>query len=219
MMKKLAVLAVILPVAAFAQGAGPGPGYGPGSGGCANCAKRGGGPGTDEQVERMEKRARLARNLGLAEALDLDTAQSNKLSDALAKLDDKRVALHKQTRDARQLLRKAAGGEKVTAAEVDGAIAKLLDLRTQSAALDKETLSIVTKDLSPEKKARATLFLARFEQKMGPGGGMGPRKGGGMGRGMGGGMGGGMGHGPGMGPGMGHGPGDCEDCPMGHDGH
>ena len=169
MMKQLAALVAVLPIAAFAQGAGPARG-GPGPGhDCANCQQgKGAGPGTDERIEKMEKRAQLARNLGLAEALDLDTAQSNKLSDALAKVDDKRVALHKQTRDARQLLRRAAQGEKVTAAEVDGAIAKLLDLRAQADALDKETIAIVTKELSPEKKARAALFLARFEQRMGP---------------------------------------------------
>jgi hypothetical protein len=206
MMKKLAVLAAILPVAAFAQGAGPG--FGPGSGGCANCAKRG-GPGDDAQAERMEKRARLARNLGLAEALDLDTAAANKLAGALEKLDDKRVALHKQHRDARIVLRKAAGGEKVSAAEVDAALAKALDAQAQMAALDKETLAIVTKDLTGEKKARAALFLGRFEHKMGPGG-MGPGKGRG-GRGM------GPGGGPGMGPGgHQHGPG-CQDCPWDDD--
>jgi len=193
MMKKLAVLAAVLPIAAFAQG--PGPGGPP----CESCRHGKGGPGTDDRIEKMEKRGRLARNLGLAEALDLDTAQANKLADALAKVDDKRLALHKQQRDARQLLRRAAQGEKVTAAEVDGALAKILDVRAQSAALDKETVAIATKDLSPEKKARAALFLGRFEQRMGPGG-MGKRMG----------KGGGMGHqhGPGMGAG------DCPDCPM-----
>lgn len=207
MMKKLAVLAAILPVAAFAQGAGPGPGYGPGPGGCANCA-RGRGPGDDAQVERMEKRARLARNLGLAEALELDTAAANKLAGALEKVDERRVAVHKQFRDARVVLRKAAAGEKVPAAEVDAAVAKALDAQAQMAALDKETLSIVTKDLTGEKKARAVLFLDRFSHRMGPGG-MGP----GMGRGRG--M--GPGRGPGMGPGgMGYGRG-CADCPWGDD--
>jgi Spy/CpxP family protein refolding chaperone len=216
MMKQLAALIAVLPIAAFAQGAGPasrgGPGQGP-------------GPGTDERIEKMEKRARLARNLGLAEALDLDTAQSNKLADALAKADDKRVAIHRQTRDARQLLRRAADGEKVTAAEVDAALAKLLDLRAQSVALDRETLTIVTRDLSPEKKARAALFLGRFQQRMGGGmgqPGMGPGMGGGMGGGRGKGM--GPGHGPGMmgpggmGPGgMGAGHEGCPNCPWDDD--
>jgi Spy/CpxP family protein refolding chaperone len=160
----------------------------------------------------MEKRARLARNLGLAEALDLDAGQITKLSEALTKLDERRVALHKQLRDARQLLRRAADGEKVTGAEVDAALAKFLDLRAQLNALDKETLAVVTRDLSPEKKARAALFLGRFEHRMG--GGMGPGMGGGMGPGMGGGR--GM-HGPGMGRG-GMGPGGaCPNCPWDED--
>jgi len=207
MTKKLAALALLLPLTALAQ-MGPGPGPGP----------RDGGPGTDQRIEKMEKRARLARNLGLAEALDLDTAQISKLSDALAKVDERRIALHKQLRDARQLLRRAAEGEKVTAAEVDGALAKILDVRAQMNGLDKETLSIVTKDLSPEKKARAALFLGRFEQHLmggqgGPGGpGMGPGKGmrdGRGGRGM-------RGHGPGMGRGemgMAGSRDACPNCP------
>lgn len=204
MIRKLAVLVALLPLAAFAEGAGPGPG------------PRGDGRGPDggDRVERMEKRARLARNLGLAEALDLDTAQTARLADALAKLDERRIALHKQQRDARQLLRRAAEGEKVTAADVDGALARILDVRAQLVGLDRETLAVVTKDLTPVKKARAALFLGRFEQRMG-----GRHGGGGMGPGMGPGR---EGRGPGMrhggGPGMGRGemgmaPDSCPNCP------
>lgn len=205
MKKQIAALALLLPLTTLAQ---PGPGPGPGP--------RDGGPGTDQRIEKMEKRARLARNLGLAEALDLDTAQIAKLSDALAKVDERRVALHKQLRDARQLLRRAADGEKVTAAEVDGALAKILDVRAQMNGLDKETLSIVTKDLSPEKKARAALFLGRFEQHLMGGPGMGPGRGmrdGRGGRGM-------RGHGPGMGRGgmgMAGAPEGCPNCPWEED--
>ncbi|HSM91919.1 MAG TPA: hypothetical protein VLT47_03470 [Anaeromyxobacteraceae bacterium] len=208
MKKQLAALIAALPLAAFAQGAAPAPRGGTGPG------PEAGGHGTDARIEKMERRARLARNLGLAEALDLDTAQATRLADALQRVDDRRVALHKQTRDARHVLRRAATGEKVTAAEVDGALAKLLDLRAQAVTLDKETLGIVTKDLSPEKKARAALFLGRFEQRMGGMGmpGMGPGRGGGMGPGMGPGPGRGPGRGPGMMGPMGMGP-DHERCP------
>jgi hypothetical protein len=211
-MKKLALLAALLPLAAFAQTPGATPRAG------------GPGPGTDERIEKMEKRARLARNLGLAEALDLDTAQATKLADALQKLDDKRIALHKQMRDVHLTLRRAASGEKVTAAEVDAAVAKGLDIRTQDAALDKEVVGVVTQGLSPEKKARAVLFLGRFGARMGgpgggPGMGMGPGMHGGPGMmGMGGRHGPGMGDGPGMGRG-GMGPGDhsCPNCPWDDD--
>jgi len=148
---------------------------------------------------RIEKRVRLARTLGLAEALDLDAAQAIKLGDAVAKFDDKRMAAFKQLRDAAGVLRKAAAGEKVAGADVDKAIQSGLDARAQLQAIDRDVVQLVTKDQPPEKRARAVLFLARFGHrfgKVGPGMGMhGPE--GRMGPGM---------MGPGMhGHGMGHG--------------
>ena len=93
-MKKLLLALAVLPLAAFAQGAGPGPGAGRGMG-------PGMGPGMGNP-EHMEKRMRLARTLGLAEALDLDSAQALKLGDSIAKFDERRLAAHQQLHDAKQ---------------------------------------------------------------------------------------------------------------------
>jgi hypothetical protein len=202
-----------LPLVAFAQGAGPGPGPGPGPGQGGRGAQ-GAGPRGDP--ERMEKRMRLARTLGLAEALDLDEAQALKLGQSVAKFDERRLALHKQMRESHDVLRRAAQGEKVAPADVDQAIQKALDARAQMQVVERETVAAVTSGLSPEKKARAVLFLAKFQSRFG---GRGPGMHGGRGRGdMGPGMGpgrrGGMGMGPGQGPmgmGSGSGPGDWED--------
>ncbi|HYD43039.1 MAG TPA: hypothetical protein VEB43_19560 [Anaeromyxobacter sp.] len=132
---------------------------------------------------RAEKRMRLARTLGLAEALDLDTPAALQLGEQLARFDERRRAARKQAADAHDVLRAAARGGKATAAEVDGAIAKLLEARNQMQALDREMLQTVTRDLSPEKKARAALFLGTFRDRIerkamrhhgrGPGHGMG----------------------------------------------
>ncbi len=217
MTKKILLALAVLPLAAFAQGPGPKDG-GPRAGAAQN---------GQWSPEMAQKRMRVARTLGLAEALDLDSAQALKLSEQLSKLDEKRFALFQQMRDSHQLLRRAAQGEKVAAADVDQAIQKALDARSQMAALDREVVGTVTKGLTPEKKARAALFLARFASRFGGGPGMmggrpgrmGPGMGRGMGPGMGGGMGGGMG--PGMGGGMGMGPGpmagDCPNCPWNND--
>ncbi|HEY6097877.1 MAG TPA: hypothetical protein VIW03_00510, partial [Anaeromyxobacter sp.] len=166
-MKKLVAVLAALPMVAFAQGMGPprdgarGPGQGWGQGqGRMN-------------PEWMQKRARLALTLGLAEALDLDQAQALKLGDVVAKFVDRRRAVHEQVRDARVTLRKAAQGEKVAAADVDQAIAKVLDGRAQIQAIDRELVGAVTRDLTPEKKARAVLFLGRFQSRFGRGGGPG----------------------------------------------
>jgi hypothetical protein len=193
--KKLVMMALAaLPLAALAQGPGPGPGGGAG--------RQGPDPAG---VERVEKRMRLARTLGLAEALDLDAPQALKLGEAISRFDDRRLAAHKQLFDARQVLRRAAQGEKVAPAEVDQAIQRSFEARAQVQAIDKETWGAISKDLSPEKRARALLFLEKFRGRFGPrhgGPGMGP----GMMRGRGMGPGPGPGMGAGMGMGMGPGP-------------
>ncbi len=203
MTKKILLALALLPFAAFAQGPGPGGRMGPGMG-----QGPGAGPGRGDP-ERMEKRMRFARTLGLAEALDLDQAQALKLGESIAKFDERRLAAHKQLRDARDVLRRAASGEKVAAGDVDQAIQRALDARAQIQAVDREVAATVTKGLSPDRKARAVLFLERFQTRFGPGGGRGRHgcDGMGPGRGMGrGGMGRGMGAGMGPGAGMEHGP-------------
>lgn len=161
-MRKTLIALLVLPVVALADGPkekGPGPGFDP---------------------ARAQKRMQLARTLGLASVLDLDAEQALKLGQAMSKFDDRRKAIREQARDARETLRTAATGGKATAAEVDGAVAKLLDLRAQSQALDKEMLQAVSQGLSPQQKARAVLFLGSFRHRMdrhmmrGPGGPMGP---------------------------------------------
>lgn len=177
-MRKTLIALMVLPVVALAQGP-------------KKSTAQAGDPGQPDPA-RAEKRMRLARTLGLAEVLDLDTAQALKLGDTLAKFDDRRKAARKQASDATDLLRGAARGTanpKPSSADVDGAIAKLLDSRAQLQALDREMLQAITKDLSPEQKARAALFLGRFRESIErhmwrPG------------------MMGGQGIGPGVGPGM-----------------
>jgi hypothetical protein len=193
-MKTLVLLLALAPMLALAQG-GPGPGPGPG------------GPGmTPERQQRMQKRMQLALTLGLAEALDLTDAQALKIRGELEKLTPRRTAAHQQLRDAVQVLRRSAQGEKVAAADVDQAVTRLLDARAQIQAVDRELVTTVTRDQPPEKRARAVLFLAKFHQRVmrGPGGGMGR----GPGRGVMGPGGPGVGPGgPGVGPGGGAGAG------------
>ena len=157
-MKKLLVAALLLPLGAFAQGAGAGPGPGAGQG-------RMRWKDDPKAAEKMERRMRLARTLGLAEALDLEPKKALEMGDLIAKQDERRAAARKQMRDAHDVLRKAADGEKVTSQEVDQAIQRGLDARAQLAQIDKETLQAVVKDLGPEQRARAVLFLDRFQRR------------------------------------------------------
>ena len=125
---------------------------------------------------QMQKRMRLARTLGLAEALDLDDAGAMRARDVLARFDDRRAPLRKQARDSVRVLRDAARGDKDALPQVDSALQKLREARNQLQNLDTEMFQQVTQGLTPEKKARAALFLARFHQRehriffRGPGG-------------------------------------------------
>ncbi len=186
------------------------------------------GPPADVQ-ERIEKRVRVARALGLAEALDLDAVEATRLADALDRLDQKRKPAWKEHDEAMQVLRQAARGDKDAQSKVDDAVKKVFQAHSQLAAIDREAYDAVVKGLSPEKRARAAIFLGRFQHRFGRGMGMmgGPGMGGpGMGGPEWGGPGmRGMGMGPGMGRGMGRGMGDGgwgrgpgpwghpEDCP------
>ncbi len=112
-------------------------------------------------AERMERRERLMRVMGLAEELELDTPQALKLDEALRKFDERRRPLLEQVRDSALVLRNAAEGDAAAAGQVDAAAQRAFEARAQLAALDRELFQTLSKDLSPQKKAKLALFLAR----------------------------------------------------------
>jgi hypothetical protein len=114
-----------------------------------------------ERLEREARRDRLARVMGLADELELDTAQALKLDETLRKFDERRRPLMEQVRDSAQALRRAAEGDAAAAKEVDAAAQRAFDARAQLAALDRELFQTLSKDLPPQKKAKLALFLAR----------------------------------------------------------
>jgi hypothetical protein len=193
-MKKLALLLALAPLLAAAQSAPPPAAR------SAPPALQPGQPGPPDQLdpvrlEKLQRRMKLALSLGLSEALQLDDAAALRISGQIEKFTPRRMATAQQMRDSVQVLRRSAKGDKVPAGDVDGAITRLLDARAQMQALDREVVTTVTRDLPPEKRARAVLFLAKFHQRV-----MQELRPGGHGRG---GLGGPCG--PGMGPDA-HGP-------------
>jgi hypothetical protein len=205
MRKLILMFAAAVPFAALAAQQGP---------------TAGGSPRDDTaRFERMEKRMRIARVLGLTEALDLNESQAVKVQETMAKFDNRRKPMLLAIHDSMQVLRRAANGDQAAQGQVDQAVARIFDTRAQIQQVDREMYQAITQGLSPEKRARAAVFLSHFQGRFGMGMGPGMMHGRGMmrGRGPGGGGMGGPG-GPAMGP-MGMGAmGDCpcadgEDCP------
>ncbi len=132
-------------------------------------AQDGGGPPEDGHgpgSEQWQKRARLMRTLSIADALELDDAATLKLRDRLARFEERRAPLQHQLFDQTVVLRRAAKGDTTAFAQVDGAIQKVLALRAQLEQLDRELFAELAAGLSPPKKARLALAMARLPQQM-----------------------------------------------------
>lgn len=164
-MKNLALVLALLPTLASAAPQSP--------------PARGAGQAGDDaaRAAQMQKRMRIARTLGLAEALDLDEAGALKLRETLAKSDEKRAPLQQQVQESVRVLRAAARGNGAAAGHVDAALQRLGEARQKLVQLDAELLAQLTQGATPARKARAALFLeqqgerSRNEGGAGPGGG------------------------------------------------
>ena len=154
----LLVAALAAPSLSSAQGQGPGPGAGPG---------QGNGPPAEVR-ERIERRLRMARSLGLAEALDLDEAGTARLNAILAPFDARKKALLEGVRgDVRTLRQAARRGDPRALAAVDGAVQRLFEARAAVVAIDQEMFAAAAKGMPPEQVARMALFFAQFRQRFG----------------------------------------------------
>ena len=118
--------------------------------------------------ERIERRLRMARTLGLAEALDLDEAGTVRLNAAMAPFDARRKALLDGIRGDLQTLRQAARQSDPKALPgVDAAVQRIFDARQGALAIDREMFAAVSKGMPPEQVARMALFFAKFRQRFG----------------------------------------------------
>lgn len=119
----------------------------------------------DKTREKLEKRTRMLRVVGLAEELDLDLGQAVKLDEQMRRFDEKRKPLRDQVADAARILERAAAGDQAASGQVEGAAQKAFEAREKLAAVDREMYAAISKDLSPQKRAQMALYLARFESQ------------------------------------------------------
>jgi hypothetical protein len=115
---------------------------------------------------RMEQRLHTFRAIGLAEALNLDAGQAIQLDQSMSQFDERRKPLHEQLRQSKQLLERAADGDPATLNQVDAAIASAFSAKAQLEQVDRDMLTTVSKGMSPQQKAKLSVFLARFKHEM-----------------------------------------------------
>ncbi|MBN9683723.1 MULTISPECIES: hypothetical protein [unclassified Corallococcus] len=116
-----------------------------------------------DRMARAEQRLRLRQVLELADTLELDSAQALKMDETLRRFEDRRRPLREQVRDSARILHLASRGDSAALGQVDAAAQKVFDARAQIAALDRELYQALARDLTPEKRARLAVVMARSE--------------------------------------------------------
>lgn len=124
----------------------------------------------EERMENRENKVRLMYLVAISEALELTDAEALKLGDKLKAVEDKRRPLRQQMGESMKSLRDAADGDQAALGQVDANVQKVLDGRAQMAALDKEMFAQLSQGLTPQKRAKLALVLARMQHEMKGGG-------------------------------------------------
>jgi len=140
--------------------------------------KKGDDAAPAERRAQMDQRAQMMMTLQLAEALELDDAATLKLRQTVAQWDAQKAPLRQQMFDQAQVLRRAAKGDTTAYGQVDQAIQKIIDVRSQLHQIDQKMFQQLSQGLPPQKKAKLALTIARMKDAMrgmmrgqGPGGG------------------------------------------------
>lgn len=124
-----------------------------------------GGPDDERFSEKLEERGKKAHMfavVAIAEALELTEAEALRMSEKLKGIEEKRRPMREQMFEAMRAVKAAADGDQAALAQVDANIQKVLEGRAQMAASDKEMFQVLAKDLSPQKKAKLALVLAKL---------------------------------------------------------
>lgn len=137
----------------------------------AAAPKKADDPEAAEKREQMDQRGQMMLTLQISEALQMDDAATLKLRQTIAQWDAQRSPIRQQMLDQAQVLRRAAKGDTTAFGQVDSAIQKILDLRTQLHAVDQKLFQQLSQGQPPQKKAKLALTLARTLRGMGRGGG------------------------------------------------
>ncbi len=121
-------------------------------------------PGLAKQ--RAESRMRIMRLVGLADALGLDEAQALRINELMKPYDDRRVALEMQNAELAKVIKRASDGDAVAGAQLDKALQRIWDNRTEIQRLQREMQETVGHELAPQQRAKMTIFFASFGNEL-----------------------------------------------------
>ena len=132
----------------------------------AAAPKKADDPAAVDRREEFGQRAQMMMTLQIAEALELDDPATLKLRQTIAQWDAQRAPLRQQMFDLAQVLRRAAKGDTTAYGQVDQSIQKIIDLRSQMHQIDQKMFQQLSQGLTPQKKAKLALAIARMPGTM-----------------------------------------------------
>jgi hypothetical protein len=104
--------------------------------------------------------------VGLAEALNLSDAEAVRVADVIRSFQQRRQPLQDQVAEASRILRRAAEGDASAASQVDQALEQTYVARDQIAILNREMFTVLSQKLSPQQRAKMSLFFAKFQSQL-----------------------------------------------------
>jgi hypothetical protein len=119
-----------------------------------------------EERAQLEQRARLMATMQISEALGLDDASTLKLKDTLTRWDVQKAPLRQEMFDLAQTLRRAGRGDTTAYGQVDPAIKRIQEIRAQLQQIDQSLFQQLSTGVSPQKKAKLALVMAKLPQAM-----------------------------------------------------
>src|SRR5262249_26579619 len=126
-------------------------------------------PGDETSAEeraQLEQRARLMATMQISEVLGLDDPAPLKLRDTLTRWDTQKAPIRQEMFDLAQVLRRAGRGDTTAYNQVDPAIKRIQELRSQLQQIDQQLFQQLSAGLPPQKKAKLALGMAKLPQAM-----------------------------------------------------
>jgi hypothetical protein len=113
---------------------------------------------------RIQNELHLLRIIGLADALGLNEAEALRLDRLMRPYDERKRKVRAQIGEALKVIKLATEGDPAALASIDPALETVLNGRAQVAEIDRDMLLGVSRELTPQQRAKMAVFFARFGQ-------------------------------------------------------
>jgi len=123
--------------------------------------------GKPEEIRaRVERRMHLIRLVELSDSLGLSDDKAMRIEKIMVQFDERRAKLRESTQEARKTLKKAADGDKAAQTQIDQAVDQLINARRAMVDIERDTYQAISKELTPEQRAKFVLFISEFRHRM-----------------------------------------------------